>query len=252
MKTRVGHHLGAFTLLEIMVAMFLFAIVVAAVYSSWTAVVRGSRIGLNAAAEVQRSRVAIRTLEEALTTVRLFTADAEYYSFEAENGNKAYLSFVSYLPQSFPRSGKFGDFNVRRVTFSIEPAPDWGSQLVLRQNPMLMEMDKDEKEHPIVLAKNVKGLEMEFWDLRAGEWVDEWTQTNQLPSMVKITLQFGDRARAGIREQVTRIIGVPSVAVPSNWQVPGGRPGVPGAAGGGPNVLRPGMPVNQNQGGGQP
>ena len=49
-------------------------------------------------------------------------------------------------------------------------------QLVLRQNPLVMELDTDEKEHPIVLAKNVKGFEMQFWDSNKNppEWVDEW------------------------------------------------------------------------------
>ena len=59
-----------------------------------------------------------------------------------------------------------------------------------------MDMDIDEKEHPLVLEKDVKAFEMEFWDVRSGDWLDEWTQTNQLPPLVKITLKFGgDKSR---------------------------------------------------------
>jgi hypothetical protein len=96
------------------------------------------------------------------------------------------LSFTARLSKSFPRSGKFGDLDVRRVTFSVEPAPDGSRQLVLRQNPLVMELDTDEREHPIVLAKHVKGFEMQFWgtDKNPPDWVDEWSEqkTNQLPS----------------------------------------------------------------------
>lgn len=246
MKLSTNRGPEGFTLLEIIVAMFLLALVVAAVYSSWMAIAKGSQIGQKVAADVQRSRIAIRTLEDALTSARMFAGDPQYYSFEADNGNKASLSFVSHLSKAFPRSGKFGDFDVRRVTFSLESDME-GGELVLRQNPMLMDLDIDEQEHPIVLAKDVKQFAMEFWDVRSGDWVDEWTLTNQLPPLVKLTLQFGDERQSRPRQEVTRVVAIPSVTVAANWQTPAGRPG--GPIGGPPPPIRPGQPVNP---GGQP
>ena len=219
MNIRRRNSRSAFTLIEIMVALFLFAFVVAAVFSSWMAIAKGAKTGLNAAAEVQRSRVAIRVLEQALTSARSFASAPEYYTFDAENGDGASLSFVSRLSRSFPRSGRFGDFDVRRVTFSLEPGPDSSPQLVLRQVPMLMDMDIDEQEHPIVLAKHVKKFEMEFWDIRKGEWLDEWTQTNQLPPMVKVALEFGSEdPQSKLHQDVTRVIAIPALMVPASWQ----------------------------------
>jgi type II secretion system protein J len=218
MKLNKSQRRSGFTLIEVMTAMFLLAFVVAAVYSSWMAIVRGAKTGLNAAAEVQRSRIAVRVLEEALTSARSFGASTEYYTFEAENGSAATLSFVSCLSKSFPRSGRFGDFDVRRVTFSIEPGPDSSADLVLRQVPLLMDMDIDEKEHPIVLAKNVKKFEMAFWDTRGSQWLDEWTLTNALPPMVKVTLEFGDDSGSRMHQEVTRVIAIPALIVPAAWQ----------------------------------
>jgi general secretion pathway protein J len=223
-----------FTLIEIMVAMAIFALVVAAIYSSWTAIVKAAETGKKAAAAVQRSRIAIRTIEDALLSARSFEAGQEYYSFVAENGSQATLSFVSRLSQSFPRSGRFGDFDVRRVTFSLEPGPDYGEELVLRQNPVLMEMDVDEKEHPLVLAKNVKEFEMKFWDGKSRDWLDEWTETNQLPALVQIALRWGGdntRSRSSQAEhEIIRLVALPSATVKSGWQMPGaqGRPGLGG------------------------
>jgi hypothetical protein len=208
------------------------------VYSSWIAVARGSKAGLKAAAEVQRSRMAMRTIEDALTCTRMFVADAEYYSFEGESGSQAFISFVAALPQSFPRGGRFGDFNVRRVTFGLEPGPDRGAQLVLRQIPLLMDIDEDEELHPVVLAQNVKSFELEFFDQRAGEWLDAWTQTNQLPGLVKISLEYESREIGSEPSPgITRVVGIPSVAVPSIFQT--GQPSrtPPGA----PGVIRPGQ-----------
>jgi hypothetical protein len=163
------------------------------------------------------------------------------------------LSFVAQLPESFPRGGRFGDFDVRRVSFSLESGTDSQSQLVLRQNPILMEMDEDERDHPLVLARGVDKMEFEFWDDRKKDWVDEWTATNQLPKMLKLTLGFvrqnlrESTTSFAARDEVSRIIQLPSIMVPTAIQRPGpqgGQPpggGVPGPGnpGGLPNLGNP-------------
>ncbi len=115
---------SAFTLVEIMVAIGILSMVLAAIYSSWTAILRGSKVGLDAAASAQRARITIRVLEDSLGSAQSFSANLPYYYFDAENGDTPVLSFVARLSKSFPRSGKFGDLDVRRVTFSVEGGPD--------------------------------------------------------------------------------------------------------------------------------
>jgi len=232
----------AFTLVEIMIAIGIFSFILAGIYSSWTAILRASKTGLDAAASAQRARVTVRVLEDSLGSAQSFAANLPLYYFAAENGSDAYLSFVARLSKSFPRSGKFGDLDVRRVTFSVEPAPDGGRQLVLRQNPLVMEVDRDEQEHPVVLAKNVKEFEMLFWatDKNPPDWVDEWREqkTNQLPAMVMISLRLADNPRSSrITEEITRIISLPAVTVQPMWQMPQGlaNPPPPGAPAPNPN-----------------
>jgi len=157
-----------------------------------------------------------------------------YYGFIAENGNEATLSFVCRLAKSFPRGGKFGDLDVRRVTFSLEN-DNGGSALVLRQNPLLMDPDRDEQDHPLVLAKNVKEFKIELWDSKLNDWVDEWKQTNQLPKCVRLTLKLEENSRGQAMEEITRIISLPAVAVARGWQGQG--PAGPGQP---PNVFQPG------------
>jgi prepilin-type N-terminal cleavage/methylation domain-containing protein len=210
-----------FTLIEILIAMGIFSMVLAAIYSSWTAILRGRKVGLDAAAAVQRARIAGRTIEECLGSVQSFVANQPYYSFVAQNGSEATLSFVTRLSPSFPRSGKFGDLTVRRVTFTVEQGKDGSRDLVLRQNPLMMDVDVDEKNYPLILAKNVKEFKTEFWDMRLQDWIDEWKQTNQLPVVVKVSLKLApDQYSSQVREQITRIVNLPSVAVQPAWQVP--------------------------------
>ena len=103
-----------------MIAIGILSMVLGAIYSSWTAILRSSKVGLDAAASAQRARMTIRVLEDSLGSALSFQANLPYYYFEAENGDNAVLSFVARLSKSFPRSGKFGDLDVRRVTFSVE------------------------------------------------------------------------------------------------------------------------------------
>lgn len=227
---------GGFTLVEAMLAVAILSLVVAAIYSSWTAILRASKVGLEAAAQAQRARIALQTLEDALTMAQLSVVNAEYYGFVAQGGEEALLSFVARLPPSFPRSGRFGDLTVRRLIFRVEPGPDNDRVLTLRQHPLVRELDEDEENHPLILARQVKRLELAFWDLRAGDWVEEWTLTNQLPPLVRVTLRMEPPGtqRTGEERVVTRIVAVPSRGVPPQFQVPrvgGPVPGTPGTPG---------------------
>jgi prepilin-type N-terminal cleavage/methylation domain-containing protein len=226
----------AFTLIEIMIAVTIFTLVLAAIYSSWTLILRATKVGREAAAQVQRQRIAVQTIENALTCVQSFQASARYYTFIVQNGTEPLLSFAARLPDDFPRNGKFvnpdlgRDFSLRRVTFMIEAGPDSEKDLVLRQNPILMDMDQDEQDHPLVLARNVKSFTVECWDTTANDWSDEWDNTNQIPTMARFTLVLGGNKNnngfgdTGPELTVTRVVATPSITVPLAAQTQG-RPG---------------------------
>ena len=165
-------NVGAFTLIEIMLAIMIFSLVLAAIYSTWMLILRSTKVGQEAAAQVQRQRIAMRTIEDSLTCIQSFQASMQYYIFIVQNGDPPELSFVARLPDDFPRNGRFGDFNLRRLTFTVEPDADEASEndLVLRQNPILMDMDQDEQNLPLVLARNVKSFTVECWDTNALDW----------------------------------------------------------------------------------
>lgn len=240
MKTRVGLR-RAFTILEMMIAITILSLIVAAIYASWTAILRASKAGKEVSATVQRSRMVLRVLEDSLTSAQSFVANQRYYGFIAENGSEPMLSFVARLSKTFPRSGKFGDLDVRRISFTVE-----NGQFVMRQVPVGMEVDEDEVNLPLVLAKNVKDFELQLWDNRKNDWVDEWKQTNQLPRLVMFTLKIADNERPGSTlQEINRIVSIPSVAVQPMWQsmrAPPSQPGPPGGPGGLPPGGAPGGP----------
>ena len=253
LRTSARRASRAFTLVEILIAMGIFSLVLAAIYSTWTAILRSTRVGLGAAAAVQRGRILGRVIEETLGSVQSFGQNYAYYAFLCDNGSDATLSFVSRLAPSFPRSGKFGELTVRRVAFSVEQSPEGGRRLVLRQTPLLMDMDKDEKNYPLVLADHVREFKTEFWDTRLQDWIDEWKQTNQIPVLVKVTVELSDSAYSSqVGTKVVRIVSLPSVTVQPGWQTPrpqpganpinpGANPGVNPTPGANPSNLSPGF-----------
>jgi len=218
----------AFTLIEVMIAVTIFSLVLAAIYSSWDLIWRASRVSRVAAAQVQRQRVAIHTIEDALTCIQSFQASMQYYSFIVSE-DPPELEFTSRLPDNFPRNGKFGDLNVRQLLFTIESGDNSERDLVLRQKPILLDMDADEQKNPLVLARYVQTFKVECWDTNQAEWVTEWDNTNSIPPLIRVNLVLGgnskDYSGTAPTLSVTRVIAVPSQTLPAVVQTGSGGPG---------------------------
>ena len=233
-----------FTLVEIMIAFTIFGMLVGAIYSTWTLILRSKQVGNETAARVQRQRIAVRTLEDSLTCIQSFQASLAYYSFVVQNGDQPTLSFVARVPEVFPRNGRFGDFNLRRLTFTLEPGPDSEKDLMLRQTPLLMDMDSDEQSTPLVLARDVSAFTVECWNTNTLEWVDEWTETNSIPPLLRVGLVLGGSTDSHSEASaliITRIIAVPSMMLPSVLQTSragGGGGGINLNAGGNGGVTK--------------
>ncbi len=254
-------HAG-FTLIEVMISVAIFSMVVAAIYSTWFLILNGTRTAQVAAAQVQRQRITIHSIEESLTTIQSFQASPQYYSFVVSNGDSSSLSFTSRLPDDFPGSGRYSGYSVRRLIFSVEPPPNPANtsventgekDLVLRQYPILTGMSSDEQADPLVLARNVQTFSVECWDTNAMDWVDEWDTTNSIPPLIRVDLVLGRNTdnfgSSTPTFSVSRLISPPSEMMPTIVQVPSGvnnglNPGGPGikvgtAPGGGRQITLP-------------
>jgi type II secretory pathway pseudopilin PulG len=238
----------AFTIVEMMIAIGILAAVFAAVYSCWSAVSRGTQIGLKAAAEAHREHMTHRLLEEALMSAVMHQANQRYYSFVADTTTEfASLSFVSRVPPSFPGSGVFGKLNLRRLSFYVAPDTNGVACLYMSQMPMLLITNDLQEPYVLKLASGVSEFRVNFWNggapgapgaagasgapavasLAGEEWTDEWTTTNRLPRLIQylITTKIG----AGSQDLSVKsgVVNVPSMSIPPVYQ------GVQAATGGG-------------------
>ncbi len=219
--------LRAFTILEVMLALAILMMVLSVVYSTWTAILRSKQAADKAAVHAQRSRIALRTIEQALSGVQFFQQNQPYYAFLADtSGQYAYLSVASRLPEAFPGNGLFGDQSLRRVTFEVERGTNGLPQLVMRQYPLLLATNRVEEAYPIVLAPDLTDFLIEFWDNRRGEWIPEWLFTNQIPTVVRFMLGVGHRRDDPSKPQAVQVetVAIAAAAVPPDLQGRGNRP----------------------------
>jgi len=229
----------AFTLLEVMIALAILTVVVGAIYGTWRSIMGAMRVSRVVATEVQQERMALRWISQSMTYVMWHQANSRLYYITTPNDEANTLSFVTRLPDSFPRSGRFNRVPVRRVEFSLQPGKDGGNDLVLRQHLLTADgFDQDEMEYPFVLMSAVREMEVEYYDLQKQEWVTEWPSSNQIPVRLRVTLKLDDKSNKFGQGRGVFAEGVPaSVGVQSAWQ---GR--APGQQGNPPPGLQPPPP----------
>jgi prepilin-type N-terminal cleavage/methylation domain-containing protein len=256
----VTRHLSAFTLIEVLIAVGILALVMTAIYASWAAVLRASKVGNTAADEVQRMRIARQAVEQSLASAVLYAGNPRYYSFIADTTDEkfALLSFVAHLPQDFPGSGMFPNQPLRRVTFAVEPGTNSGPPaLVLRQTSLLTPTNAPvEESYTLTLSRHLAIFGVEFWSTNLNDWDVEWLATNQVPKMMRVTLGFGGGQRGGAAPAilVSSVISPGGQGVLRELQTAGAPPGaglgrptpgtvvIPGQPGGGiPITLPPGI-----------
>ena len=239
----------AFTLVEVMISIALFGMILTAIYSSWSSILRGSRVGQEAAEQIQEIRVTLSCLNQSLTGAQIFNANEIFYSFEGySEGDSSSLSFVSNLSESFLGSGFFPGEPVRRVSFYVGKSESGTAQLFMQQSPVLVDQESDFEPYTVGLAEGVTFFEALFWSEQEEDWMFEWVETNQMPKMVQ--LRLGLELSAGRSGKVVRtyskLIAIPATAIQEEWQRP--TAGAGGAAGGRltpagrPGANRPGVP----------
>ncbi|MEN9675961.1 MAG: hypothetical protein RIS76_1857 [Verrucomicrobiota bacterium] len=210
-----------FTLIEVLVATFVFSIVLASLFGTWRAISKSTEGAIRVAVEAQRTRLALQCVESALGATTMFQSNPNWYSFQADtSGPYAEASFAANLSDSFPGSGYFSGQRLRRVTLRVEPSAESGNDLVMHQTPLLSPLEAGVETHPLVLAREVSLFQLRFWDKKRSELVDEWLTTNQMPGLVEVTLGFGTENRLSRRPAVivSRMIRLPDNPVPATLQ----------------------------------
>ena len=221
---------NGFTLVEAIVAVAILGMVAFMMFRSLLSVLDATKIGAEAADHVQRERVAIKTVEDGLRGMVYYEQNQGMYALTVNPDLDApSFSFVSRVPPNYIGSRDFKGQTLRRLQFSVEYINDKRA-LILEQSHVMRAPDGEEAMPVVrsVLAPDLAEFIIHFWSTSAEDWIDEWTETNSLPSRVKVEMALTrmDGGLIQLSNILKREVVIHSVSITKNNQ----NPAVPAAA----------------------
>ncbi len=196
MRLRPHKTTAAFSMVELMVAVSLLMMMLGTLYSSWAAILQSTRSGSVAAANVQRERVTVQHVADALAGAVMVENGEDWYRFKADNwSGYSSLSFIQRIPES---KRKPSAQSFRRVSFSVEPSSNGSEWELVRRETPVTEAPKATPVEPQGLVRRVRHFKVEFLGPN-GEWKTRWTGVSRLPRRARISVAIGPGESKDVR-----------------------------------------------------
>lgn len=180
---------AAFTLVEVLVALVLVAVVLGAAHSLWAATARQNEMTWH----VQQQRAAAGTVAEVLERdlAGFYPRWSEQPPLElARSGMAAArrleLTLTTAADQFSPAGGQRP--LVRRVTYRIEPSPQRTGAYRMRRSEAAYPADGRARGE-LLLMDGITSFEVEAYD--GTDWVDEWPVGDSVREPVALRVRVG-------------------------------------------------------------
>ncbi|MBI3621917.1 MAG: prepilin-type N-terminal cleavage/methylation domain-containing protein [Nitrospirae bacterium] len=196
-----------FTLLELLLAVALLAVVAATVFASFRATTSAIDRATLRGASAQAARVVLSRLSDELTAAEwdeqrdetFFTGATE----EQGGGSIGRLQFTSRSHVWYPTQPPAVELAV--INYQAESGPH-GVQLWREEqsNPFLLSGGLER----VMMADGLAGVEFRFY--AKGEWATAWNTTDRhaLPDLVELVLTFAETE--GSREEFRTLVSLPT------------------------------------------
>lgn len=217
-QRRAGARRRGLTLIEVLVAITIFAIVSVIVFGGFNQTMINKRIIEEDADRMHVIRVALERMVSELSMAyvsvqvnvnpALQTMNTCFIGGRANRGHR--IDFTSFSHRRLYRDAHESDQN--ELSYFVTNDPDEPGELVLaRREQNRIDDDPQEGGTIQVLVRRVVAFDAEYLDPVSGEWIDSWDtreltkQPNRLPLQVKLSLTVEDEdAPRGERTYVTR------------------------------------------------
>ncbi len=214
-RRRQNSESSGFTLLEMLIALAIFAGAFAIAAGAFLATSRAWRRGTEALEGLHEGEFLMDQLVAALRSAAWFRTSGGRYGFWLENVDGSppadKISWVAsgtalMSPESPYRRG------LHRLTVTIKEREDGSSALAVRAMPPFLDEDEVEPAEPWLLGVGVRGLDCRIWDAELGEWSDVWEATNRLPTRVEVSLYFEAPSPGEEPIVLRRLVDIPVAA----------------------------------------
>jgi type II secretion system protein J len=204
------HSTAAFTLLEIMLAITILAMVATAVYSTWSAGLAGWKRSATVTDELQRERIVMETLADLTQSAVFFSSKDSLYAIQGTKDPHLgdTISFVTGSDVLLPQTEE-AISGMRRVTISLA-RDSWGRSFLGISNTPALEIEQAPDPLIHILSMEVCGFGVRYRDPRSLSWVDTWEEANLIPSAIEYTVAFGANDGRTPPVVVTRTIELPA------------------------------------------
>jgi type II secretion system protein J len=240
---------AGFTLLEVLVAVMLTALLTTALFQVYREIQQAQRRRLDAGGRSRIAVVLLDRLERELLGTLLLTGGGSAEEGEEQRSEHPWvflgadrvldaqdadaLKFITRSPARSPGSHAQG--GLRLVTYAAEEDPEQGELALYRQEEQLpegLEKELGVAREGQAVVHDMSRFSLRYLDEQTGEWVDAWdsseeSRLDRLPRSVEITVQLLLKDEAGELspgEEFQRVVTLPVRPIDPN------APGQTGAA----------------------
>ncbi len=208
MKTFTRH---GFTLLELLIALAVVSIIMAALFAGLRIVNRAKTNTEAAVAPIQRIDIVLsflqRDLESALPPSGTLASLFQGTVGQNNSGDLLFDAAVDAPPQVSMQT------DIRQVEYSV--ISDGSDHLLVRNvtSNLLAPVQPDPDQE--IICRGVRSFTVQYYD--GSQWTDTWDSTmlqNALPIAVQITLDFDGTGPSAAPLHITRLIQLPCYAAP--------------------------------------
>jgi len=223
---------AGFTLIEVLLAVTLLAMVSSLVYGSFARTFDAIDYVEGAQARYHDLRLALERLARELSMAFIYdcrevdspTGEETFRTlFKSERQSDVdKLVFTSFAHMRMVRDSNESDQSV--LTYYGDDDPDDRDLTdLMRKEKVRIDGEPEEGGQAEILCRGIESLHFEFWDETKTEWVEEWDcsqieRLNQLPKLVRITLTVLDEAGKELPlSTITRIFTTKPLSI---WMKP--------------------------------
>jgi general secretion pathway protein J len=184
-----------FTLLEVMIAVAITAVIGTMAAGVYQQVDRAASVAREQGERYAGARLALTRLSRELSMAFL----SEHYDRARYRdrptlfkGERDKLLFTTMAHVRLVQDAKESDQAV--VEYLVERDPVSGQDALFRREKVRIDDEAERGGRQDLVATHVKGLSLQYWDLKRKEWVREWStrtpeKLNELPTRVRIELE---------------------------------------------------------------
>jgi len=190
---------SGFTLLEVMIALGILAVLSALVWSSFAPTWDAKQFVQEEADQYHGIRLAMgrmaREISMAFISDNYDTAryrERPTHFVGDDSGNRDELRFTTLAHERLYEDAKESDQAI--IEYRLDRDPDDRDKMALiRRVKTVIDEDPDDGGVEAVLATGIEGLDFDYWDVEEKDWVRDWdtydtAYANRLPERVRITL----------------------------------------------------------------